>query len=832
MKPILTCFPIFLVGVVVTAAKPPADASYREIAGRVDSLYRMGTQLAERDSLAAAARRFQAAIKLNKKHAPSHVGLGQIYLQKGDLKTAEKAFRRALRWRKNYAPALNGLGNVFLRTKNELRWAIKYFQYACQADKTYTDAYYNLAVAYRTIGDTRELDAYKRLVKTNPTHWDGWFQIGRIFQTGESGQYVNLSKAELAYRRQLEVNLAHFQAHLRLGEVLKELDRTEEAARVLRPLVEDRSHSYQYKALEVLAEVQQKRREYEESEALYDAYIAALDSDKQVVFYDLSLVAEGAELERFKKAPKEQWRSLSEAFWAARDPAPVTIANERRIEHFRRVAYSLEHFGRDEFPWDARGEVYVRYGMPDHISQSDDIRFETDVKVIAVKERLINQAGRGVAGLVKARDAQLTEYDVDISSLSTSEGSAAPLGPISSMLREISETGKHRTTEFGVEGDRKGTMGVGASSSPTTMMKLSGILGWPVYPVQGKVWEYWIYTDVGLGIEITFTQPYHPGPFYYADMPLGIGGDSQIYRVWQQMNPRVVIDWAAAATPSVYRPDFASEPLEFFFDSAQFKGLEGTTILEVYYGVPVGEITIMPRKEDKTTAYLQRGLALYNEENRPLYRSIEDMELDSSGPVDATQLAFVPEMDRLSVAPGAYRLSVQILDKTSDKSQVYNREVVLYPYGDDSLRVSDIQMAALIRPNRGSRFTKGDIEVVPNPSLAYLAGQPVFIYYEVYNLNKDEFGRTKYRVSYELHSLNRGNIAVRTLKAIGRLVGIERKAEVVTVEYAHEGDRADEYGYLEMDMSDTEPGIQLLKVQVTDDISGERAVSTARFTIQ
>ena len=184
------------------------------------------------------------------------------------------------------------------------------------------------------------------------------------------------------------------------------------------------------------------------------------------------------------------------------------------------------------------------------------------------------------------------------------------------------------------------------------------------------------------------------------------------------------------------------------------------------------------------------------------------------------------------MVPGIYRLSVQILDTSSDKSQVYNREVVLSPYGNDSLRVSDIEMASLIRRSRGSKFTKGKIEVVPNPSLFYLPGQPVFVYYEVYNLKKDEFGATKYRVSYELHSLNKGNIAVRTLNALGRLVGIDKKAEVVTVEYAHEGDRSDEYGYLELDMSNTDPGHQLLIVKVSDEIAGRRAKSAVSFAIR
>ena len=832
MKPEMMKLPVFLCIIVLTSATVPVYALSQEDAERVDFLCQKGVRLAERDSLAAAVAQFQAALEINRKHAPSYVGLGNVYLKMDKLGPAEKEFRRALRWRKNYAPTLNGLGNVFLRTKNELQWAVKYFQYACQADITYTDAYYNLAIAYRMIGDTRELNAYERLVKTNPTHDDGWFQIGRIFHNGESGQYINYYRAERAYRKQIEANPDHFQAYVHLGKVLKELNRTEEAVRILRPLIEDSSQPYQYEALEVLAEVHQKRREYERSEALFEAYIAALEPDRQAVFYDLSLVAEGAELDRFREATKAQWKSLSEAFWAGRDPAPVTLANERMIEHYRRVAFSLEHYGRNEFPWDARGEVYVRYGRPDHISQSENIRFETVPKVIAVKERLINQAGRGIAGLIMSRDVKLDDYDVDISSLSTSEGSAAPLGPVSSMLRELSETGKHRTTDFGVEGMRKGAMGAGASFSSDTMMMLSGILGWPVYPVYGKVWEYWIYTDVGPGIEITFTQPFNPGPFDYADMPMGIGGDSQVERVWQQMNPRIVIDWTAAATPSVYEPDFATTPLEFFFNSAQFKGLDDVPYLEVYYGVPVGEMTFVKGEDGRPTAYLKRGVALLDENNRPVFQSSKDMIYYSQGVLDTTETAFVPELDRISASPGTYLMSVQVLDQSSYKSQVYRQQVTLFSYGGKDLQLSDIEMASSIRTGIGGKFSKRDIEVVPNPSLGYLPGKPVFIYYEIYNLTKDEFGATKFRVQYEVESTEEKNVAARILSAMGHLVGIREQRNSVTIEYSHVGNEEDDFVYLEFDMSETDPGRHTVKVRVIDENTHRIARSVETFEIR
>ena len=813
MKRVMMSLPAFAVVIVLCTTNAPLDALSNENAGRVDSLYQAGMRLAERDSLAAAAKQFKDALELDRKHAPSYVGLGHVHLKSGNLKQAEKAFRQALRKRRNYAPALNGLGMVFRDTDKMLDWAIKYFRSAYQADRGYAEAYISLAEVYREIGDTKELDTYEKLVKVDPDHPDAWFQIGRIYTHGEAGRYRNARRAEEAYRRQLEVYPQHFGARTYLGQIMKESGRTDEALDMLKTVV-GIPNVYQRRALLELAEVHQTARDHDFADAPLDAYVEGLEPEERSVYHDLSLVAIGEELTRFQAAPEEERKALSEAFWAGRDPAPATVSNERWIEHCRRVAYAREHFGEHEFPWDARGEVYVRYGRPDHISSSEDIRFETHSGVLAVKDRLMNQAGEALPHLLLSR-------------------------------RMISFYGSGK--EKGMDDEQT----------------LSTILGYPVYPVRG-VWEYWIYTNVGRGVEVTFAQEYTPGPYKYAEMPHAgadvwvdeITGRNPVKNralpthdepggnrprtaiqfrsnlIWQHLNPGIVMHRVARKTPEIYVQDFATAPLDFFYDSARFKADEDSVRLEVYYGIPTGDLDYVEGADGRPTAYVKRGLALYDEENRPVYRSSDDMELYSVGPVDTTQLAFVPEMDRISVAPGTYRLSVQILDMSSDKSQVYNREVVLSPFGDDSLRMSDIEMASLIRPSRGSKFTKGKIEVVPNPSLFYLTGQPVFVYYEIYNLKKDEFGATDYRVSYELHSLNKGNIAVRTLKALGRLVGVDKKAEVVTVEYAHEGDKSDEYGYLELDMSNTDSGHQLLIVKVSDENAGSRTKSAVSFAIR
>ncbi|MDE3258733.1 MAG: tetratricopeptide repeat protein [Gemmatimonadota bacterium] len=457
--------------IVVCLGESPAAGSTAKDISRVDSTYKSGLAYLESGKYENAERCFQAALEINSKHAPSYVGLGHVYLNRGNLKEAEKTFREALRKRKNYAPALNGLGLVFRETDKMLDWAIKYFRSAYQADRRFIEAYINLAQVYRTIGDTKELDTYEKLTKVDPGHSDAWFQIGRIYTYGEAGRYRNVKKAEAAYRRQLEANPQHFGARTHLGQILKESGRTDEAMELLKPVVAV-ANAFQRRALLEMAEVHQTARDHDLADAPLDAYVASLEPKERAVYYDLSLVAIGDELTRFREAAEEERNALSEAFWAGRDPAPATAANERWIEHCRRVAYAREHFGEHQFPWDARGEVYVRYGTPEHISTSENIRFETAPKVLAVKERLMNQAGEALQHLLLSRR-------------------------MVSFYREMDGF-----TEKGMDDQET----------------LSTILGYPVYPVRG-VWQYWIYTRVGGGVEVTFVQERTPGPYKYAEMP-------------------------------------------------------------------------------------------------------------------------------------------------------------------------------------------------------------------------------------------------------------------------------------------------------------------------
>jgi len=297
------------------------------------------------------------------------------------------------------------------------------------------------------------------------------------------------------------------------------------------------------------------------------------------------------------------------------------------------------------------------------------------------------------------------------------------------------------------------------------------------------------------------------------------------------MNPEFVIQQVAHRTPAAYRPDFATGPLDFYFYTAAFKGEAGKTALEIYYGIPTRHIAFTG-EGGTHIARLERGVGVYDSAGQPVLRQNWEMPLRTSGAVDTSAGAFIPEMDRLLLPPGQYRLAVQVLDRSSGKSQVYNQERFLQDYGSGDLKLSDIELAASVSEADRGRFRKGDVAVVPMASRAFGPTAPVSIYFEIYNLKRDEFGATKYRVSYQIRSLEQKSVAVRVLGGLGKLLGGADESGAIRIEYEQTGTAQEERAYLELDMSRSEPGTQLLKIQVTDELQGRAAGATTTFTLR
>jgi GWxTD domain-containing protein len=88
---------------------------------------------------------------------------------------------------------------------------------------------------------------------------------------------------------------------------------------------------------------------------------------------DVAYIIAPKEREVFLRLDNDRERTaFIEAFWKQRDPTPGTPANEFKDEHYKRMAYADQYFGRDTTRpgWTTdRGRIYILLGPPIDISR-------------------------------------------------------------------------------------------------------------------------------------------------------------------------------------------------------------------------------------------------------------------------------------------------------------------------------------------------------------------------------------------------------------------------------------------------------------------------------
>ncbi|MEO8591942.1 MAG: GWxTD domain-containing protein [Candidatus Solibacter sp.] len=85
------------------------------------------------------------------------------------------------------------------------------------------------------------------------------------------------------------------------------------------------------------------------------------------VTQDVAYIIQDEERRAFNALPTDAEREhFIEQFWLRRDPTPQTVTNEFKEEHYRRIAYSNEHFKARIPGWKTdQGRIYIVYGPPD-----------------------------------------------------------------------------------------------------------------------------------------------------------------------------------------------------------------------------------------------------------------------------------------------------------------------------------------------------------------------------------------------------------------------------------------------------------------------------------
>lgn len=625
--------------------------------------------------------------------------------------------------------------------------------------------------------------SYRRAIALNPGHPDAFFQLGYVVEEIQDDP----ESAMDWYARQASVNPAHDEAVYRLAACAIELGAYQKGYAQLQqvaaaqesavnPLVEALAaqlEAYQYHALD------QHERAYRAMRR-YVLVLSENDPGKVALYRDLSIVASSKEAEAFLEAPEQERAELWRTYWAARDPDPTTRINERLVEHYRRVIYSRLHFSTGKEPWDRRGEIYVRFGHPDD------------------RQQFILKSGEDVVNAIYPTGRR----DVD-------------------MIRETSRQRFDMQVSTGAP-----NQGIGIFSERAARETKS-----VAFPT-----ESWVY--VPFGLEIFFTDQRNSKAFDYPLQVIDLPDQANNFGTTDRLaysflnTPRKQAEELIRKVPEFHRHDYGGEPLSFVYQLASFKGDGDGADVEVAYSLPAAQLGNVEDGLGERT-WLSGRIALQDKD----FNYVQAMPF-KMGPLrrpgsaqDNLQLS--TGAFRFNAQPGTYRSAVSLRDSLSQKYGIYTAPLQISDYSADRMLLSDVKLAASIVPtDAAGLLVRNGLFITPHPARLYSPATPVFIYYEIYNLERDAEGRTGFRTELEIAAREPSrNVVLRFLTALGRMVSQRSDDQTAYVTFEDSGTSSDDFKYTSIETADLDPGTYTMTLTVTDLHTGQKDVKTVDFVV-
>ncbi len=663
-------------------------------------------------------------------------------LMRGDTEGARVLYERALDQDREYPPAVLGMGMTLLEVPRQTRAALTYLRRASSLMPDDPNAHFQRARAHLRLAETdfgrdnanQARQELEQVIALDPSHGEAYHLLGTLYME----VYRDYDQAVAAFRRQTEANPGNLESRFEYVRALMDMGMFEESvleAEALRRRAPDDSRVYPY-----LAGAYWKQGRLEEAMRVFEDYFGRIEPKERDLYFDLSLILTTAEVKEFEGLSAEGRQSWWNHYWSTRDPDPKTAVNERLLEHFVRVDWARLEFGQKVWPWDAQGEMYVRYGEP-------DVR-----------------AGRGRA---VATDLITEDWEY--------------------FLRK-----KRLYEELGL--------------TP------------PVYVLPG-------WTDEDPLADVWVQGSATPIQWFYLDRGLQLNFEDPVMSGRYRLVRSILTDQLSARKPVISEKEDVIQYVDPADGVFSFRGAGGKTVVEYAFALLPDDFGQF-RSVTGDYATIDVDVVIYTPEWEEVARAGDKARrLQTVPQVTVRGIPLFVDATRLEVAPGPYRIATLLLDPVSGRRGAAEEIVEVPDYSGLELNVSDILPAATIREvPRGTegRFVRGNLEVLPLPGRALQTDQPLYIYYEVYNLAKDAFGATDYEVAYAVaEAPDEGGLGSRLFQGLKSLVGMGQRRSVLTARTERSGIESTSREWLQVDMSEVPAGTYLLELTITDRLTGQ-----------
>ena len=314
--------------------------------------------------------------------------------------------------------------------------------------------------------------------------------------------------------------------------------------------------------------------------------------------------------------------------------------------------------------------------------------------------------------------------------------------------------------------------------------------------------ELWRYEDFTIVFENTDTRDHWKFRLGWLDF---------------EVNPRGFKSFVAR-NPDHFRDPYWAQRYDVPHQVAQFRGENDSVRVEVYYALDAEEVAIEALRAGLKHVNLRQGLFLFDAKWDTLRREIARVQRLPLVKYDAVRTGYLLSGDRLNLKAGRYYLAAEVEDRAKKSVGAFRDTLDVRHFSTDRLDISDLLLARRVVEREDRPFGRNRFLVLSNPLQQYENDGRAVVYFEIYNLQRDDFGATHYKLTFQVRALSDANDA-------------ERGDWATAVSYEQRGTRDWEPLFLALDLDKTMPGPKALRVVVEDLHNLERTISTARFRV-
>lgn len=258
-----------------------------------------------------------------------------------------------------------------------------------------------------------------------------------------------------------------------------------------------------------------------------------------------------------------------------------------------------------------------------------------------------------------------------------------------------------------------------------------------------------------------------------------------------------------------------TEVLEMDHVTAQFRETDGEDILQLAYAIPLS--SILDAEGSIDSVKFETGVTILDTQMVALFKDVRQFVIIDDTDPHVWDDLFIDEFE-FPLGLESYNVAIHARILGMNKLNGWRYVYRLTDAHRDQLACSTLKLAFDIsHQSELKNRHRDDLNIIPNPTRRFKKEDPVFAYYEIYNLVFDESGKTDYTVNFTLKRYRRKK---NIFQRIAGIFGGGEKYQV-SVQSDQTGISRTVADFISFDVSRAKEGEYELTLELKDNVSGE-----------